>query len=324
MASKRIEFVDLAKGVCITLVVLSHCKVNLPYLAYIRMPLYFLLSGLFFKTYAGLWNFTLRKINKILIPFLFFYLTSFLIYLLISHFAPGIRINSDVETFYLLDPLYSRLCVNSPLWFLLSLFFCNIIFYGISIITKNNYIRAIMVLVLLVLERILCNYEIVLPLYLNKSLYHLPFFFLGYVLKQTDLLYYNEGGRNKDYIRLVIYVILFFGLALIPWWRMPKMLTESMSFIISAIGVLALLFILKPIKKIPVISYYGRYSIIILCTSFWIYSPLRFVVGCFIQDVNLGNVVVFLITMALEWLVIKLCLRFLPHVTAQKDCIPVQ
>lgn len=43
-----------------------------------RMPLYYFLSGLFFKTYRGFFDFVLKKINKLLIPFAFFiYLPEF-------------------------------------------------------------------------------------------------------------------------------------------------------------------------------------------------------------------------------------------------------
>ena len=82
----RIEFVDLAKGFCIILVVLFHLQL---YMAYytpfdwmarsFRMPLYFILSGLFFKEYEGFLGFLKRKTNKLLIPFLAFYLLSNLV-----------------------------------------------------------------------------------------------------------------------------------------------------------------------------------------------------------------------------------------------------
>lgn len=74
---KRIEFIDLAKGFCICLVVLAHVaasyKVSLPLSDFqkaFRMPLYFILSGFFFKTYGGFWDFIKRKTNKLsfLIP----------------------------------------------------------------------------------------------------------------------------------------------------------------------------------------------------------------------------------------------------------------
>ena len=64
---KRIEWIDTAKGICIFLVVINHLclysgvlsngscsliRVN-DFLSSFRMPLYFFLSGLFFKTYGG-------------------------------------------------------------------------------------------------------------------------------------------------------------------------------------------------------------------------------------------------------------------------------
>lgn len=55
MATQRIDFIDLAKGVCIFLVVIGHCGVpiDIPGFEIVRMPLYFILSGLFFKEYGG-------------------------------------------------------------------------------------------------------------------------------------------------------------------------------------------------------------------------------------------------------------------------------
>ena len=60
---KRIEYIDLAKGFCIMLVVLEHVArplvdqdtstaVCLNICGTFRMPLYFILSGIFFKDYS--------------------------------------------------------------------------------------------------------------------------------------------------------------------------------------------------------------------------------------------------------------------------------
>lgn len=42
--TKRIEFIDLAKGICIILVVIGHCGVShdIPGYEMVRMPLYFM------------------------------------------------------------------------------------------------------------------------------------------------------------------------------------------------------------------------------------------------------------------------------------------
>ena len=61
--NKRIDFVDLTKGVCIILVVMAHIGGAFEKLDYhsmiasFRMPLYFFISGIFFKSYEGLFGF---------------------------------------------------------------------------------------------------------------------------------------------------------------------------------------------------------------------------------------------------------------------------
>ncbi len=63
--AKRIDFIDLAKGVCILMVVSGHCGAPLaiPGWEIVRMPLYFILSGLFFKDYGGWIKFFIQKTN---------------------------------------------------------------------------------------------------------------------------------------------------------------------------------------------------------------------------------------------------------------------
>lgn len=81
---RRIDFVDLTKGVCIILVVMAHIGGAFDQLdkhsmlSCFRMPLYFFISGIFFKPYEGLSGFIIRKINKLIIPFIFFYVSAFL------------------------------------------------------------------------------------------------------------------------------------------------------------------------------------------------------------------------------------------------------
>ena len=92
MEKKRLEFIDLAKGFCILLVVFNHIHKTFDTqfllddcFKMFTMPLYFLLSGMFFNKYEGIVGFMKRRINKLLIPFVFFFLlTSFLIPNIIS------------------------------------------------------------------------------------------------------------------------------------------------------------------------------------------------------------------------------------------------
>lgn len=78
MGLKRIEYIDLMKGICIILIILLHSSVGFHYdyindmLKNMRIPLYFCLSGLFFKEYNGFCDFVVRKFNKLIIPYIFF------------------------------------------------------------------------------------------------------------------------------------------------------------------------------------------------------------------------------------------------------------
>ena len=319
--NKRIKFIDLAKGVCITLVVLHHCHIEIPYLVYVRMPLYFMLSGLFFKLYSGFFDFTKRKTNKILIPFIFWHVFSFAIYLIIQHFAPGIRVNSEVKQFSLWDPWFSRLCFNNPLWFLLSLFWCNILYYIISIVTKKKVWQGVIVVGLVALSSLIKDQEL-LPLYFWKALNNLPYFFIGSLLKNTDILYEINGvtyyQKNKDWILGIACAVIFFVLESI--YGIPY----NMQYIASTAGVLALLLLLKRIRYVPVISKFGRYSIIILCTSYLVYSPLRVIIPRLTHITGFwSDFIAFLLTMTIEYFVIDFCKKYMPYVTAQKDIISV-
>ena len=133
---RRIDFVDLTKGVCIILVVMAHIGGAFDQLdkhsmlSCFRMPLYFFISGIFFKPYEGLYGFIIRKTNKLIIPFIFFYVSAFLLKYIVWKIAP--------ETFHLPVSWRELLFVfhghdlikfNPPIWFLLALFNCNILFY---------------------------------------------------------------------------------------------------------------------------------------------------------------------------------------------------
>ena len=140
----RIEYIDLAKGICITLVVCFHLTLfydtSLPFDNFFkafRMPLYFFLSGCFFKAYEGFGGFVKRKINKLLIPFAFFFLVcSFIIPNILAHYGVNIRYLPMSEMYSaLLDEYYP----SGQIWFLLCLFEINIFFYIIYLFACYDF-----------------------------------------------------------------------------------------------------------------------------------------------------------------------------------------
>lgn len=129
----RIEYIDLMKGICIILIILLHNHIHSSndsindILRNMRIPLYFCLSGLFFKEYNGFCDFITRKFNKLIIPFIFF---AYFPYALCEI---GLNYERSIKTYLLM----SIIPYNYPLWFLRCLFVTYILYFLFHKITKR-------------------------------------------------------------------------------------------------------------------------------------------------------------------------------------------
>ena len=124
--------------------------------------------------------------NKLLIPFLFFYLLGCACYYMLKWIAPGLLVTSAGG---ILDLFNNRQYFNGPIWFLLCLFWCNLIFGIISLHVHSEALRIIIVCVLGTVGYWLGYYGTFVPLFVDVALTALPFFIFGYYLKRSNLLY---------------------------------------------------------------------------------------------------------------------------------------
>ena len=342
----RLDFIDLAKGLCIMLVVWHHVVSTWGYPSYpgqlmcssFRMPLYFFLSGLFFKSYDGFLDFTRRKTNKLLIPFVFFFITtSCLLAFVLAHFH--LRTNPGSSVW--LSFFWQENFPNLPIWFLLSLFWANLLFYLLTLLSKNIFgkwifrkvpaekgtLGALVAMSALIGITGYClgHFDTNIPMFLDTAMTSVPFFCLGHLaFRYTNLLKPNRfdkwniplalGGFALTYWLAdspVFYVSNSFGLSI---WRL---------YLCGLLGTISIILFSKAVKKIPLVSYFGRYSIMILLTHGWVQ-------WAFIQvlqrnqvhwPVQLSLTLVFVLTMLLYLGIIPFMKRFMPHVTAQKDVL---
>ncbi len=320
---KRIEFIDLAKGVCIILVVVAHCGVaiNIPGWEIVRMPLYFILSGLFFKDYGGWGRFVIQKTNKILIPFFFFYLLGNIAYYLIKTFAPNLLITGSRGICDIFD---NRQFFNGPIWFLLCLFWCNVLFCTIQRYIKKDSFRLLLIVVFGGMGWYLGNVvHIFLPLFIDVAFTALPFFAFGYYLKHTSILYPNKFDKSHLVFAISFWLIAF-CLTKLTDFRLSlhyNILEGWATYLISFTSVMSILFLCKVVKRVPFVSYVGRYSIILLCTHHLIYRPVKVVFSGIIMNTTWLHVSVAVVTLLLAAALIPVCIRYIPLFTAQKDLI---
>lgn len=319
--NKRIDFIDLAKGICILMVVMGHSGFPLmvPGWTIVRMPLYFILSGLFFKSYGGGLQFTLKKLNKILIPFLFFYLLSYVGFYLIKVIKPGLLIT---EAIGILDLFDNRQFFNGPIWFLLALFWCNMFFCSITLYVRKDTYRIILVSVLGFWGWFLGHTHTFLPLFIDVALTSLPFFALGYYLRKTELLYPNKFDKFNLLIAIILWGISFM-IERIAHQRLSlhyNIIEGWSTYFLAITSVLSILYMCKVIKKIPFISYIGRYSIILLCIHHMINRPLKTAIPS-ILSFDEKNAIIAILTVLLSAACIPILKRYLPWFVAQKDLI---
>lgn len=314
----RIEFIDLAKGFTILLVVLYHvdpklqlCQIGTMF----RMPLYFFLSGLFFSA-TNKWLFLLKKVNRLLIPFFFFWGVMFPIYYLTFGNFP--------EFFY-----NEKIFANRPIWFLLCLFEVNVISYFIFCLTKGKIKWTFFVFSLCgVMGFLLNRYKINLPLYIDTALTCCPFFFVGYFLrKKTNLLNDIIAEKILNKILLLLFVVLLLCFFKPIELRLNIIPNDIFTFYMGAFsGIFFVFFLSKKIGYIPYLSYIGRYSIVILCIHYFVLEFYMIYIEpkIILSDVIVATMIKFFFVIVVSSLFIPLFKRFIPWFIAQKDLIPIK
>jgi fucose 4-O-acetylase-like acetyltransferase len=329
----RIEFIDLAKGICISLVVLLHVLGDvsgaiIQIMNLFRMPLYFVLSGLFFKTYGGFHPFFMKKTNKLLVPFLFTY---FCIIIPTSYILT-IRENNIVvwRDLFWSDRGVPNLGVNGASWFLVCLFAVNLFFYLIFLVSRNKLIGIVLLSGMCGLLGFFLNQRgLYLPIWMGSALTATPFFLVGYVFRGYSTILYGEM-KKKDFVYgvLSLFVLLLIygydewkGVGVIAYGANVYDISIMSLYCGGVAGTYFVLMISKCLGYLPILSYIGRYSIVVLLT----HLPLLFVIRNilyqldFKQDSIMINMAVFVLIILLELPIIKLCIKYLPYCFAQKE-----
>ena len=340
MENKRIQYLDLAKGLCIILVVLYHIFIHLherpqaiKTLPVFLMPLFFFLSGLFFKEYESFWGFFLRKVNKILIPFAFFYLfTSFALSNILNLFGFTVAATQSLGISGLWAFITEEQFANNPIWFLWALFLMNIYFYAILVLTKRLTSNSISVAVLLAVASFAIGFWGVLffgnycnlPGFADTAMSALPFFAMGYLCNRyTTILSTNRWDKYLPIVIILCFGLTFYVGGHFGWMSNRCHLPPIMLYVSGMTGTMGCIFIAKLLHDLPFVSYWGRYSLIILCTHALLLQIIMPLARMVELPKYLIAFIVLVVVMFSYQLIIPLMKKYLPHVTAQKDVISV-
>lgn len=198
MGGKRIEWLDIAKGIGIFLVVYAHARA--PYNSYIynfHMPFFFLISGMLYKPGGDLKKYVLRKVQTLYIPFVSWNL--------IFIIGKSILRHQSVSPEYIIQVVFTLQKDGEflgAIWFLGALFLIAVIYKILDCYICDNAMKKYVLLGIFAIWAII-GFEITFPYMLSRTFICGFFyavgafgrkFFLDFKLDRTTFVYFLVSG----------------------------------------------------------------------------------------------------------------------------------
>ena len=335
MDQERIGYLDLARGFCICIVMLFHIVGILQWefpgdralFSSFMLPPFFFISGFLYKEEDSIRTFFIKKVNRLLVPFLFFYLITSVIIPNVLHYAAGMDFDTVAGIKSLWAFVWPGVYPNVPLWFLWCLFLVSLLFRLIHHISRrfSGQTRKIVLTVacfcLAFPAYVADYYDTPDVACLIKTLIYLPFFCVGF--DSRDFLTDNQtkAGTAVKTLRL----ITCFLVALLPLllYGVDVMVDAVLFYISGLAGSFFVVSFSSLINRLPVISYLGRNSIVIILTHgllIRLMAPAVIKLSGYIGP--FGAISLCWLTMTLSYLLITpVILRLLPRFTGQKPLL---
>lgn len=287
----HIDWIDLARGVGIFLVVLGHVA-KMPnfiglYIYTFHIPLFFFLSGYLFNPlkFKNTADFLLSRARRLVWPYSLFSVLSFLFFLVInwgSVTKNGI-LGHQLSNFFI-GLIYAVRGTqwtehSGALWFLASLFFGEIFLYSILKKVKSDYwlLAKIIAIISVVIYIYSKTYNYPLPWSIDASLTATVFLGAGFLAKENKIV-----DRIKPSLAVVGTYFLISFLASIsnkPVDMFSGSYGNYFLFYISAFaGIAMTVTAVRAIKKWSVLSFLGQNSLAIMGLHFYIGITLADVV----------------------------------------------
>lgn len=192
---------DVAKGIGILAVIAGHVGVgDLKYLLYVfNVPIFFVISGYFFRCNKDVAAFAIKKAKAYLLPYVFCAIILSLFCYLRAGFDVAI-LKEELLAF----AIQKR---HMTLWFLTTLFLAVVIYNLICVITKNKIAMKLAVSIVLGIVTVLCvsPMEGYLPWNIDAALPALIYIAFGDYLKEKNIIE-HVVNESEHKIRIAVIV----------------------------------------------------------------------------------------------------------------------
>lgn len=170
--SQRLDYLDVAKGIGILLVILGHCQLGRNVHAVIysfHMPLFFFVSGLCFSNKYTFSSLAVKRFKQMILPTIYFSVISTLM-------VDGLGLHVEWWNWNNHFPF--------SLWFLPVLYFTELLAWVICNKILNKYCLVLSLLILILIPHLLARFSIELPYSIAAIPIATFFYVMGYKLKK--------------------------------------------------------------------------------------------------------------------------------------------
>ncbi|GKX66103.1 acyltransferase family protein [Inconstantimicrobium mannanitabidum] len=318
----RYKELDTLKGIGILLVLLGHSFIVYPinvidhnqtsqlihaYIYSFHMPLFFIISGFLYNVartkQQSYKDFAVNKAKRLLIPYFFITIVDMIPRMLL----PAL-VNQKTD---FVDAIEKIVISGGFIWFIYTLFFVFMIFHLIKGIFNLSYGKYVFLAVLIMLDLFKDNIPHIELFTMNKVIFYLIFFSIGYIIKDNYDMIKNVLSKN---VIVILAAIIF----LLTAFRYDT--NEVLSIIIPFLGIYIAWFICLKLKEGKISKFLqecGQFSLQIYVLEGF------FLVGCrviLIKIFKLSNDFMiissmFILQIALEYLFIKYFTNKIPIIS---------
>lgn len=312
---QRIAFLDSAKGICMLMIVCGHVGANVPIPLFhtAQTAAFFLLSGYFLSVKSTITDFMKKNVKRILVPFVFFYVISYLLFYIGLAVAPGFK--DMTEASGIMDCFTQKQYFNGPLWFLLALLWIRIVVYFLVKYVKSTTAQLAIALGWGGVGFILNYSHVDLPLALDTAASSVPLYYMGFYVKTKGYLN-NYSKIESLFFAVVSYIsCLYIPIAIENSINRYSGNYAEYLYVAFVLSIAIILLSKGCLYRKNIISFIGENSMWLLCSHHLIYRPVKLLV----DKIPLTNAIesynsylVLLITVAICCLSVPFVNKYIP------------
>lgn len=269
----RIDYIDISKAIGIILMIMGHIGFGDVFDYFIHsfhMPLFFFLTGYLYTKKNNFLKYVLKKVKSLLVPYYLFSIVFFIIKTVIYDFSIG-----DLVTIFFLPT--NNIPIAGALWFLMSLFFSDLIYYAINHHFNDNTVVIISLFVGVVGQVLSKRNDLTIPFGLAQAMVGVGIIQIGRLLRKREKII-------LDLNPLYVVVVLIVSSILSRYSGYVNMRTNEYPsilgfWIVSTLYIICVLYISNLVNKTKTLKKYflqiGNYSIVYVVFNQFIIMMLK-------------------------------------------------